>query len=47
MRGKSQVPPDDAVRVVTGARQLSPAFGERMSKMWRPIRAVGTLWCRE
>jgi hypothetical protein len=32
--GKSQVPPDDAVRVITAARQLSPAFGERMSKMW-------------
>lgn len=28
--GKSQAPPDDAERVVTGARELSPALGKRM-----------------
>jgi hypothetical protein len=43
---KNQVPPDDIARVIIGARQLSPAFGERMSKMWWAIRAVGTLWRR-
>lgn len=28
--GQLQVPPDDAVRIISGARQLSPALGERM-----------------
>jgi len=28
--GKNQLPSDDAVRVVSGTRQLSPALGERM-----------------